>query len=177
MQVPAGSNGTAIGYQSMMYLDLGATPYTNYNVAVGYQSLMGGQSLPIVNTGNFNTAVGYQALTYNTSGSSNTSMGTMTLYSNTSGDRNTGIGDSTLFSNTIGYENMGIAIKHSFTIQQASKIQLPDIVHYISTQLASIILLTVGNPWQIIQQEMATAPSVYNHFLLIQQERVMYQLV
>src|SRR5678815_3454794 len=37
----AGSNATAIGYNAMYYAYDGANPYSNYNVAVGYEAFKG----------------------------------------------------------------------------------------------------------------------------------------
>ena len=102
-----GSNGTAIGTYAMENFYGSSTPFINYNVAVGYQSLMG-SAISTNNTGNYNTALGYQTLRSNTTGSHNNAVGYLALYSNSYGDLNTAIGDSALFNNTGGWRNIAI---------------------------------------------------------------------
>jgi hypothetical protein len=100
----SGSNGTAIGYNAMFYANNTITPFTNYNVAVGYEALRGSTTAS-ANTGNGNTAIGYQTLWSNTSGYNNAANGYNALYSNTTGDDNTANGYNALRSNTTGGQN------------------------------------------------------------------------
>lgn len=53
-----GSNATAIGYNAMQYAYNLSSPFTNRNVALGFEALRG-SVVPSVNTGNYNTALGY----------------------------------------------------------------------------------------------------------------------
>jgi hypothetical protein len=102
----AGSNATAIGRYAMLNANDSATPFTNFNVAVGFEALKGG-SLPSVNTGNYNTATGYTSLWSNTTGGDNTATGYRALYYNTTGEYNSGIGAYVLHGNTSGSFNTG----------------------------------------------------------------------
>jgi hypothetical protein len=95
----AGSNGVAIGINSQVNANNTATPWTNTNTSVGYQSLQG-SATPANNTGLSNTAVGYNTLLNNSTGFSNTANGMNALYSNTSGSHNTATGDSALYKST-----------------------------------------------------------------------------
>lgn len=103
----AGSNAVAIGEQAMYYANNQVGAYTNFNVAVGFQSLMG-SAIPANNTGNNNTALGYQALMNNSSGDNNTAIGKMALQTNSSGYENIALGNSSLEFNTSGVYNIGI---------------------------------------------------------------------
>ena len=94
----AGSNGTAIGYGAMSNYNNTATPFTNFNVAVGYEALSGGSPNPVFNTGNSNTAIGYQSLSQNSSGNYNMAAGTYALGSNLQGDNNTAVGMYSLYN-------------------------------------------------------------------------------
>ena len=84
----AGSNGTAIGHYAMFYANNSPTPFTNYNVAVGFEALRG-SGVPGNNTGNGNTALGYQVMFSNTTGTNNVALGYAAGYSNNSGNNNT----------------------------------------------------------------------------------------
>jgi hypothetical protein len=103
----AGSNATAIGYQAMLYANNTTTPFTNTNVAVGFESLKS-SSTPAANTGLDNSALGYQTLLNNSSGSFNTALGSNALYSNTTGYSNNAIGYQSLRANNDGYQNVAI---------------------------------------------------------------------
>jgi trimeric autotransporter adhesin len=87
----AGTRATAIGFEAMRYANDAATSFSNTNVAVGYQALMGSVT-PSNNTGIDNTAIGYLALPSNTSGSDNVAMSRSALGNNTSGSGNTALG-------------------------------------------------------------------------------------
>lgn len=100
----SGSNGTAFGNSAMKYSNNSATPFTNYNVAVGFEALMGSMDAS-ANTGNSNTALGYQTLWSNTSGNNNTANGRLSLFSNTTGNQNTAVGSVALYNNTLGINN------------------------------------------------------------------------
>ncbi|MGE0635880.1 MAG: beta strand repeat-containing protein [Bacteroidia bacterium] len=100
----AGSNAVAIGTNAMFYANSTTTPFTNSNVAVGFEALRGSITAS-ANTGNFNTAVGYQTMQNNTSGSGNAAYGNQALYSNTTGFQNTANGNQALNSNTTGFYN------------------------------------------------------------------------
>jgi hypothetical protein len=65
--------------------------FSNTNVAVGYQALMGSDT-PSANTGIDNTAVGFLALPSNTTGTDNVAMSRSALGNNTTGSGNTAIG-------------------------------------------------------------------------------------
>ena len=74
------SSGTAIGYQSQLYVNDTSTAWTNYDLSIGYQALIG-STTPANNPGNNNTANGTQTLYSNTSGSANMALGYRALYS------------------------------------------------------------------------------------------------
>ncbi|MDP2207515.1 MAG: tail fiber domain-containing protein, partial [Bacteroidota bacterium] len=99
----AGSNATAIGTYAMLYANNTSTPFTNYNVAVGYEALRGSTTAS-ANTGNGNTALGYQTLFSNTTGGGNTANGSKALYSNFTGNNNTALGYYA-FSSGTAYSN------------------------------------------------------------------------
>lgn len=99
-----GSGATAIGINAMRYVNNSPTPFINYNVAIGFQSLRG-SGFPATNTGNFNTAVGYHTLLNNSTGSWNTAHGSLVLASNTMGNHNTATGVNALLENTNGNAN------------------------------------------------------------------------
>jgi hypothetical protein len=100
----AGSNATAVGTRAMFNANNTATPFTNDNVAVGYEALRGSTS-PSANTGHSNTAIGYQTLWSNTTGNYNTANGVVALLSNTTGTFNTASGFAALDDNTTGSQN------------------------------------------------------------------------
>jgi len=100
----AGSNATAVGTRAMQFANNTSTPYTNTNVALGYEALRGSAS-PSANTGLANTALGYQSLFNNSTGSNNTASGLSALLNNTTGNYNTAIGFLTLQSNITGSNN------------------------------------------------------------------------
>ncbi len=100
----AGSNATAIGTSAMYYANSTTTPFTNTNVALGFEALRGSTTAS-ANTGNENTALGYQTLFVNSTGGLNTASGRQALYNNTTGSSNTASGERALFSNTIGGSN------------------------------------------------------------------------
>jgi hypothetical protein len=102
-----GSNITALGYGAMWYANNNTTPFTSYNVAVGYEALRG-STTPSANTGNYNTALGYQTLWSNTTGRYNTATGDRSLYTNTIGSYNTANGQAALNQNDIGGSNTAI---------------------------------------------------------------------
>jgi|GEM_PF-1113335 len=106
----AGSNATAIGYQSMLYANNTSTAFTNYNVALGFEALRG-STTPSANTGNYNIALGYQSLWSNTTGNNNNATGYAALYSNTTGNDNVANGDSALYGNTTGFSNIAIGFQ------------------------------------------------------------------
>jgi len=91
----------------MQYANNTTTPFTNYNVAVGFEALRG-SGTPADNTGNDNTAIGYQTLWSNTIGDFNTGNGVFALYSNTIGNNNTANGFQALSSNATGEGNTAI---------------------------------------------------------------------
>lgn len=80
---------------------------SDYNVAIGYRSLMGATDF----TGAGNVAVGYATLTSTTSGSTNTVVGNDALFLNTTGSNNQGFGKNALYLNTTGGDNT--ALGHS----------------------------------------------------------------
>jgi len=97
-----GSNATAIGYKAMLYANSSSTAFTNYNVAVGFESIRGSI---YANTGNYNTAVGYQTLRVNYTGNYNVAIGTQALYSNSAGNYNTACGYQALYTATNATNN------------------------------------------------------------------------
>jgi hypothetical protein len=109
-----GSNATAIGAGAMYYSNSTATPFENYNVAVGYEALRGSTTAS-ANTGNHNTALGYQSLWSNTTGNDNTAIGYRALAPNTTGSWNTAIGKEALSSNTTGVNNTAIGMNALFS--------------------------------------------------------------
>jgi hypothetical protein len=103
----AGSSGTAVGFAAMQFANSTTTPFTNTNVAVGYEALRGLPS-PSENTGLGNTVVGYQAMLWNASGGNNTVSGSNALQANASGNDNTAIGRATLITNLTGSNNTAL---------------------------------------------------------------------
>jgi hypothetical protein len=97
----AGSNGVAIGHYSQYYANSTATPWTNTNTSVGYQSLQG-STIAANNTGLGNSVLGYQAMLSNTTGSNNTAIGTNAGF----GDGTTAPQKSTIDNNAtfVGYQ-------------------------------------------------------------------------
>jgi len=82
-----GNGATAIGYGAIYYAYNGSS-FTNCNIAVGYEALMGHNTStpnpdPSWNTGNYNTALGYQTLYSNSAASNNVAIGYHTLFSQT----------------------------------------------------------------------------------------------
>jgi len=100
----AGSNGVAVGYNAMAYVNSSATPWTNQNIAIGNQALRG-SATPSNNTGNANVALGYNSMYNNASGDSNIAIGSSALSQNSSGSNNIGIGGSSLYYNSTGSNN------------------------------------------------------------------------
>ncbi|MCC7050566.1 MAG: hypothetical protein IT239_02145, partial [Bacteroidia bacterium] len=100
----AGSGATAIGKGAMYYANNAVSPFTNYNVALGFEALRGSTDAS-ANTGNNNTALGYQTLRSNTTGDNNTASGLSSLSSNTMGQYNTASGVQSLYNNTTGSNN------------------------------------------------------------------------
>ncbi len=94
-----GNNATAVGSKAMYYTTI---LDTNYNVAVGYETMYGSETL---STGNYNTALGYQTLWSATTGEKNTATGYHALYSNTTGVHNTANGMNALSANNGGSSN------------------------------------------------------------------------
>ncbi|MCZ2355831.1 MAG: hypothetical protein LC115_03910 [Bacteroidia bacterium] len=103
----AGDKATAIGSRAMANANNTATPFTNTNVAVGFEALRG-PNTPALNTGLDNTALGYQTLWFTSSGSSNTAVGTTSLYNNTTGNSNTSVGNNSLLGNVTGNYNTAL---------------------------------------------------------------------
>ena len=101
----AGSNGTAIGTNAMQYANSQAGAFTNTNVAVGFEALMG-STTALANTGNGNVAIGYTSLRNNIAGNDNTAVGNLALRNNTNGNGNSAFGKSALTNNTIGSSNI-----------------------------------------------------------------------
>lgn len=151
----AGSNATAIGYQSMLYANNSTTPFTNTNVAVGFESLKSSPS-PAANTGLNNSAIGYQTLFNNSSGGSNTAVGFNALYNNTTANNNTAVGSRALFSNTSGSNNtaMGLQALQLNTTGSANT----------ATGLQALNVNTTGdNNTAIGQQALASNTTGYNN--------------
>lgn len=105
----SGSYATAIGAFAMYYSDNTASPFSNTNVAVGYEALMGSTD-PSQNNGVNNTAMGYQSMYSNTSGDYNTASGIGSLFLNSSGDKNTATGSNSLGSNSSGGYNTATGV-------------------------------------------------------------------
>lgn len=103
----AGNFGTALGTFAMYNSNSTTTPFTNYNVAVGYYALRGSFP-PAQNTGNYNSALGSQTLYNNSSGSENTAIGMNAMYDNTTGASNTAVGLSSLYYNTTAVRNSAL---------------------------------------------------------------------
>jgi hypothetical protein len=101
----AGSNGTAIGTSAMAHMNSSEVPFTNGNVAVGYQSIRGSFFESETNTGNNNTAIGYQSLLETSTGSGNTGCGFQVLQENMTGNSNTALGNIALKNNVSGGYN------------------------------------------------------------------------
>jgi hypothetical protein len=98
----------------MLYANNSTTPFTNFNVAVGFEALRG-STVPATNTGNLNNATGYQSIWSNTSGSNNTGNGYHSLFSNTIGSGNTGVGNNSLNSNVTGNNNTAVGYNAFFS--------------------------------------------------------------
>jgi hypothetical protein len=94
---------TAIGVDSMSYVSGGVGQVSGANnTALGYQTFYN------LSSGSNNTAVGYQALYLSTTGAMNTAIGGLCMESNTTGNYNTAIGRQSLGSNTTGAYNIAI---------------------------------------------------------------------
>jgi hypothetical protein len=91
----------------MEYCNSTTLPYSNYNVAVGYEALKGSLNAA-ANTGNFNTAIGTQNMNKNATGSNNVSLGYRALFFNDAGDENIAIGGEAVYQNFTGSSNVGI---------------------------------------------------------------------
>ena len=109
----AGSNATALGARAMYYANNTTTPFTNYNVAVGYEALRGSTTAS-ANTGNYNTALGYQTLYGNSSGIQNTATGYQALFDNTTGQQNTATGYLALTNNSTGNYNASNGVRSMY---------------------------------------------------------------
>jgi hypothetical protein len=95
---PDGIQNTAVGYEALKI----ATS-TDFNTAIGYQTLMSD-----IEGGVYNTAVGNQALKSNTTGSDNTASGYISMAANTTGAQNAAYGSYALNSNTSGGLNVAM---------------------------------------------------------------------
>src|SRR3990172_5557973 len=96
----------------MYYANNTTTPFTNYNVALGFEALRGSTTAS-ANTGNENTAMGYQTLWSNTTGNCNTASGMWALYSNITGSNATAIGyNAMLYANNTAtpFTNYNVAV-------------------------------------------------------------------
>ncbi len=109
-----GSNGTAIGARAMFYANNTTSPFTNSNVAVGFEALRGSATAS-ANTGNANTSVGYQAMQNNTTGSGNVANGSYALQANTTGMFNTAVGNESLLANSTGGASTAIGRRALFS--------------------------------------------------------------
>ncbi|MFI5220821.1 MAG: beta strand repeat-containing protein [Bacteroidia bacterium] len=130
----AGSNAIAIGNNAMYYSYNSTSAFTNYNIAIGFESLRG-STTAANNTGNINTALGYQTLWSNTTGNNNLANGYQALYSNTTGHENIAVGTSALYSNTTGVLNcaFGYAALYSNTTGLSNTAAGYDALFYNST--------------------------------------------
>jgi len=90
-------SSTYFGYEAGKNDDL----TDNYNVGIGYQSLLANTS------GYQNIAIGFNSLQYNLTGHENTAIGVNSLQKNTA-NYNTAIGVNSLQDNTEGYQNVAI---------------------------------------------------------------------
>jgi len=116
--LPDGIQNTAVGYEALKI----ATS-TDFNTAIGYQTLMsdieggthntavGNQALKSNTTGSDNTASGYTPMAANTTGAENAAYGSYTLNSNTSGGRNVAMGYAALTVNTTGGSNTALGYR------------------------------------------------------------------
>ena len=100
------SYGMKVGHGSGGYIDyLGRPVPISSNVAIGYETLIGGTLPEIVNTGQNIVAIGYGALRANLNGNNNVAVGHTALKANTSGQDNTAVGVTASLGNTTGRNN------------------------------------------------------------------------
>jgi trimeric autotransporter adhesin len=113
------SNNTAVGYGGLQYNITGtgnsALGYragwgvtSNYNTAIGMDSMSNASGGVGLTSGANNTAVGYQTFYNLTSGGNNTAVGYQALYTNSTGADNTAIGHLALTANTTGSQNVAV---------------------------------------------------------------------
>jgi hypothetical protein len=98
-----GTYNTAIGYNTMN--GTWTTASSNYNTAVGSQSMQGA-----MNGATDNTALGYDSLKALTEGDKNTAIGKGSLDSLTTGSQNTALGRTSLPALTTGGNNVGLGM-------------------------------------------------------------------
>jgi len=102
-----GQNNVGIGYRAGYLNDTtGAGVEGDFNVYIG--SLSGGGTVGGTNTGNYNVAIGYQSLLKNSTGYMNFALGRSALTDNTTGWRNVAVGVTCLERNTTGIANMAL---------------------------------------------------------------------
>jgi hypothetical protein len=105
----SGSYATAVGAYAMNNAHNTASPFSNTNVAMGYEALMGSND-PTQNTGTNNTSLGFQSMYSNSTGDYNTATGIGSLFSNSTGSRNTADGSNSLGSNSSGNYNCAVGV-------------------------------------------------------------------
>jgi ribosomal protein S6E (S10) len=105
-QNKAGNEATAVGYGALRNSNNQTISFSNTNVAIGFESIMGPAFVP--NTGLGNTATGYRSLKNNSTGSNNVAIGLSTLGVNSTGGENTAVGTQSLQNNTTGNNNTGV---------------------------------------------------------------------
>jgi len=123
--ITTGNTNTAVGSNALSsctdsndnvaigYVALAANVTGAYNTAVGTQTLENC-------TSNYNTAVGYQSLRTNTTGSYNTAVGHSSLNAVNSGSGNTSIGKWSLLNVGTGSQNVGVGESAGQEVQGGS---------------------------------------------------------
>lgn len=127
----AGTQNTALGYNSLVYNNSGANNTAtgsnalaanvsgNNNVGVGASALtnnasgwantaVGSQSLLNNGIGFANTALGFQSLWSLTTNCCNTALGAMAMLNDTAGQNNVAVGNNALSTNTTGNDNIAV---------------------------------------------------------------------
>ena len=102
------AHGMKVGHGSGGFIDSNGNPTPlGSNVAIGYDTLIGGTLESTVNYGTNNTAVGYYAMRANLGGNQNTALGAKALSGNNA-NKNTAVGSGSMQFNQQGHDNAAL---------------------------------------------------------------------
>ncbi len=148
------SNNTAVGYGGLQYNITGtgnsALGYragwgvtSNYNTAIGMDSMSNASGGVGLTSGANNTAVGYQTFYSLTSGGNNTAVGFSALYSNTTASNNTALGYQAGYSKTTGNNNLFVGLNGGYSTTTGTNnsfVGCSDAGYYVTTGSKNTIL-------------------------------------